>query len=39
VCLGQLAARFPGMRSGSQPPEWIDALIMRGPKRLPLVLA
>jgi cytochrome P450 len=39
VCLGQLAARFPGMHSGSQPPEWIDALIMRGPKRLPLVLA
>jgi cytochrome P450 len=39
VCLGQLAARFPGMRSGSQPPEWIDALIMRGPKRLPLILA
>lgn len=39
VCLGQMAARFPGMRSGSQPPEWIDALIMRGPKRLPLVLA
>jgi len=39
VCLGELAARFPKMRAGSAPPDWIDALIMRGPKRLPLILA
>ena len=39
VCLGELVARFPGLRAGSQEPDWIDALVMRGPKKLPLVLA
>jgi cytochrome P450 len=39
VCLGELAARFARMRAGSEPTQWIDSLTMRGPKRLPLVLA
>jgi len=38
VCFEQLVARFPGMRYGSGEVEWIDALVMRGPKQLPLLL-
>lgn len=38
VCLGEMVARFPGLQAGSQPVEWLDALIMRGPHRLPLRL-
>ena len=39
VCIGELVARFPAMRYGSGTVDWIDALIMRGPKQLPVVLA
>ena len=39
VCLLDMVTRFPKMRRGSTPVEWIDALIMRGPARLPLLLA
>ena len=38
ICIGELVARFPQMRAGSQPAQWIDAMIMRGPESLPLVL-
>jgi cytochrome P450 len=38
VCIGEMVARFPQMRAGSGPIEWLDALIMRGPQRLPLRL-
>jgi cytochrome P450 len=39
ICIGELVARFPQMRAGSQPAQWLDAMIMRGPESLPLVLA
>jgi cytochrome P450 len=39
VCLLDMVTRFPKMRRGSAPVEWLDALIMRGPARLPLLLA
>ncbi len=39
ICLGQLIGRFPGMRYGRAGVDWIDALIMRGPKQLPVLLA
>ncbi|MBP6853723.1 MAG: cytochrome P450 [Rhodoferax sp.] len=38
ICIGELVARFPQMRAGSQPAQWIDAMIMRGPESLPLLL-
>ncbi len=38
VCISRLVERFPDMRAGSAAPEWIDALIMRGPTSLPLRL-
>jgi cytochrome P450 len=38
VVIGGLVERFPRMRAGSAPVEWLDAMIMRGPERLPLVL-
>lgn len=38
ICLGELVHRFPDMQAGSADEEWIDALIMRGPERLPVVL-
>jgi len=38
VCLGQLAARYPGMRYGRGAVDWIDALVMRGPGLLPVYL-
>ena len=38
VCLGRLVARYPAMANGEGPVEWIDAMVMRGPARLPLVL-
>jgi cytochrome P450 len=38
VCIGTLAERFPQMRAGSTPVQWLDAMIMRGPERLPLRL-
>jgi hypothetical protein len=31
-------ARFPQMRQGQGEVKWLDALVMRGPTRLPLVL-
>ncbi|MCY7308619.1 MAG: hypothetical protein LH632_21280 [Rhodoferax sp.] len=39
VCIGGLVARFPSMHYGAGPVDWIDALIMRGPKQLPVALA
>ncbi len=39
VCLLEMVTRFPHMHQSTAPIEWIDALIMRGPSRLPLVLA
>lgn len=38
ICIGELVRRFPQMRAGSSEPQWLDALIMRGPENLPLVL-
>jgi cytochrome P450 len=38
VCIGTLVERFPQMRPGSAPVQWLDAMIMRGPERLPLRL-
>lgn len=38
VCIGALAAQFPHMRLGQGGVAWLDALVMRGPTRLPLVL-
>ena len=38
VVIGGLVERFPRMRAGGAPVEWLDAMIMRGPERLPLVL-
>jgi cytochrome P450 len=38
VCLLEMVTRFPHMRRGSGSVEWMDALIMRGPARLPLLL-
>lgn len=38
VCIGALVERFPAMRSGAGPVQWLDALIMRGPRHLSLQL-
>ncbi len=38
VCIGTLVARFPAMRQGQGDVKWLDALVMRGPTQLPLVL-
>lgn len=38
VCISRLVERFGSMRAGSGEREWIDALVMRGPTRLPLHL-
>lgn len=38
VCIGEIVARFPNMRLGDGEVDWIDALVMRGPATLPLVL-
>jgi len=38
VCIGELVARYPGMRYGQGQVDWIDALIMRGPSQLPMFL-
>lgn len=38
TCIGSLVARFPQMRQGQGEVKWLDALVMRGPTRLPLVL-
>jgi cytochrome P450 len=38
VCIGTLVERFPQMRPGSAPVQWLDAMIMRGPEQLPLRL-
>lgn len=38
VCIGEMVARYPVMRPGGSAVEWLDALIMRGPQRLPLRL-
>lgn len=38
VCLGALVSGFSSMRLGPGEVHWIDALVMRGPSSLPLVL-
>lgn len=38
VCIGTLVERFPALRAGNGDVQWLDALIMRGPRRLPLRL-
>lgn len=38
VCLGALVSGFSSMRPGPGDVHWIDALVMRGPSNLPLVL-
>ena len=38
VCLGALVSGFSSMRLGPGDVHWIDALVMRGPSSLPLVL-
>ena len=39
VCIGALVAQYPGMRFGQGEVKWLDALVMRGPTQLPLVLS
>jgi cytochrome P450 len=38
VCIGSLVAQYPAMRFGQGEVKWLDALVMRGPTQLPLVL-
>lgn len=38
VCLGEVMARYPRMRYGAGAVDWMDALVMRGPSYLPVVL-
>lgn len=38
VCVNALLARFPSMKFGPGEVHWLDALVMRGPSNLPLVL-
>jgi cytochrome P450 len=39
VCIGSLVAQYPAMRFGQGEVKWLDALVMRGPTQLPLVLS
>ena len=39
VCIGSLVSRYPAMRFGQGEVKWLDALVMRGPTQLPLVLS
>jgi len=39
VCIGSLVAQYPAMRFGKGDVKWLDALVMRGPTQLPLVLS
>lgn len=39
VFFEQLLARFPRLQAGSGEMDWIDALVMRGPRQLPIILA
>lgn len=38
VCLGEVMARYPHMRYGAGAVDWMDALVMRGPSQLPVML-
>lgn len=38
VCLGALVSGFSSMRPGPGEVHWLDALVMRGPSNLPLIL-
>ncbi|RYX92925.1 MAG: cytochrome P450 [Comamonadaceae bacterium] len=38
ICIGELVQRYPRMHHGEGEVEWMDALVMRGPTRLPLRL-
>lgn len=38
VAFSRLAERFPDMRFADEPASWHETIIMRGPKRLPVIL-
>lgn len=38
TCINALLERFPSMQQGQGDVEWLDALVMRGPSNLPLIL-
>jgi cytochrome P450 len=38
VCVQELIGRFPALRYSGAEVEWVDAIVMRGPTRLPLRL-